>query len=117
MATTKITHDTVQAIGLTLPNVEVRRAYGATCLKLRGHLLACPAINKSAEPNSLVVRVSFDQRDALLTEAPDVFYVTDHYVNYPSVLVRLSRVRLDVLRDLLRTSWQFVNAQKPAAKR
>jgi hypothetical protein len=113
----KITFDTVQAIGLAMPDVEVSTAYGATCLKLRGHLLACPALNKSAEPNTLVVKVSFDQRDALLTEAPDIFYVTDHYVNYPSVLVRLPRIRLDVLRDLLRTSWQFVNTQKPTGKR
>jgi hypothetical protein len=27
--------------------------------------------------------------------------VTDHYVNYPIVLVRLSRIQLDALKDLL----------------
>ena len=42
---------------------------------------------------------------------PDVYYVTDHYVNYPTVLVRLSRIHMDALRDLLGMSWLFVNAK------
>lgn len=32
---------------------------------------------------------------------PDVYYVTDHYVDYPTVLVRLSRIHQDSLKDLL----------------
>ena len=86
--------------------------YGALALKVRGNLLACKAINKSAEQDSLVVRIDFDQRDALLAEAPETYYVTDHYVNYPSVLVRLSQIRMDELRDLLTSAWQFVTSQK-----
>jgi len=64
-------------------------------------MFACMAINKSAEPNTLGVCIPFDQRDELLTEAEDIYYVTDHYVDYPMVLVRLSRIRKDALRDLL----------------
>ena len=63
--------------------------------------------NRSAELGSLVVRVSFDDRAQLLAEAPDVYYVTDHYVDYDAVLVRLSRVNLDVLRDLLGMAYKF----------
>jgi len=86
--------------------------YGSLALKVRGDLLACMAINKSAEPGSLGVRVDFDQRDALLAEAPQTYYVTDHYVNYPMVLVRLSQIRIDELRDLLTAAWKFVTSQK-----
>ena len=68
--------------------------------------------NKSAEPDSLVVRIDFDQRAALLAEAPETYYVTDHYVNYPSVLVRMSRIGKDELRDLLSSAWRFVTSQK-----
>ena len=114
---TKVTFDTVKSIGLLLPEVEVSTAYGAPSLKLRGQLMTCPALNKSAEPDSIVVKVSFDQRDDLLREAPDIYYVTDHYVNYPSVLVRLSKIQPEVLRDLLRMSWEFVKAKEPAGKR
>ena len=52
--------------------------------------------------------MDFAQRDALIAEAPDVFYLKEHYQGYPCVLVRLSRVNADVLRDLLGMSWKFL---------
>jgi hypothetical protein len=106
----KVTFDTVRKIGLALPDVKESTSYGASSLKVRGKLFTCPAINKSAEPGSLMVRIDREQRDALLAEAPDVYYVTDHYVNYSCVLVRLSRIRRDALQDLLHASWKFVSA-------
>jgi hypothetical protein len=36
-----------------------------------------------------------------------VYYLTDHYVNYPSVLVRLPRVHRDALRGLLVMAQRF----------
>jgi len=113
----KITFETVRNIGLALPGVEESTTYGVSSLKVGGKLLTCPAINKSAEPGSIVVRVTFDQRDELIGEAPDVYYVTDHYVNYPSVLVRLSRIDRDALRGLLRMSWDYVTSQATRKKR
>ena len=56
--------------------------------------------------------IDFDDRAELLAAAPDVYYVTDHYVGYTAVLVRLSRVRQDVLRDLLGMAHKFVTAHK-----
>ena len=61
---------------------------------------------------SLVVRIDFDNRAELLAAAPDVYYVTDHYLNYNAVLVRLSRVTPDVLRDLLGMAHKFVTARR-----
>ncbi len=55
-----------------------------------------------------MVRVGFDDRAELLAAAPDLYYVTDHYVGYTAVLVRLSRVTPDVLRDLLGMAHKFV---------
>src|SRR5438876_780857 len=113
----KITFDTVRKIASAFPGVEESTTYGAPSLKIGGTLLTCMAINKSAEPNSLVLRIDTDQRDALIAEAPDTFYVTDHYVNYPCVLVRLSRVKAGVLRDLLHASWKFVSANATRKRR
>src|SRR5947209_3543847 len=107
-----INFDTVRKIGLALPGVEASTAYGAPALKIRGKLLACLPTHRSAEPGSLVVRVGFDDRAELLAAAPDVYYVTDHYLNYTSVLVRLSRVTPDVLRDLLGMAHKFVTARR-----
>ena len=57
-----------------------------------------------------MVRVGFDDRAELLAADPNIYYVTDHYLNYTAVLVRLSRVTLDVLRDLLGMAHKFVTA-------
>jgi hypothetical protein len=112
----KVSLETVWKMGLALPEVEMSTAYGVACLKVRGHLLACPAINKSAEPDSLGVMIDIDQREGLLSEDPETYYVTDHYVNGPMVLVRLNRVQPETLRALLKASWQFVTS-KTKAKR
>jgi hypothetical protein len=108
----KIDLDTVRKFALLLPGVEESSAYGSTAFKVKGKLLACVPINKSAEPDSLMVRVDFAQRAELLAAAPDVYYLTDHYVNYPSVLVRLPRIHPDALRDLLGMALRFVTARK-----
>jgi hypothetical protein len=57
------------------------------------------------------VRIDFSQRDELIAGEPDVYYLTDHYVNYPSVLVRLGRVHRDALKDLLRMAWEFASTR------
>jgi hypothetical protein len=91
----------VEAIGKTLPDVEVTTSWGAPTLKVRGKMFVCMATNKAAEPDTLVVMMDFAERDLLIEEAPDVYYLKDHYVGYPCVLVRLSRVHPDALRDLV----------------
>ena len=121
MARGKINFDTVRSIALELPGVEDSTAYGNFALKAHGKLLACIPTHRSAESGSLVVKVDLNDRAQLLAEAPDVYYVTEHYVGYPTVLVRLSRVDADVLRDLLRMAHKFVTRKaaprSPARKR
>jgi hypothetical protein len=112
----KINFDTVRKLALELPDVEEGTTYGSPALKVRGKLLACLAINKSAEPNTLAVSADFDQRAELLAIDPRVYYLTDHYVSYPIVLVRLSQIHADALRDLLVIAWQFVTAKRARAR-
>ncbi len=59
----------------------------------------------------MVVRIDFARREELLAEAPDVYYVTEHYVAYPGVLARLTRIQPDALRGLLAGALQFVTAE------
>jgi hypothetical protein len=112
MPGTKVTFDMVREICLALPEVEEGTMYGSPALKVHRKLLTCLANHKSAEPQSLAVRIDFDQRARLLADEPETFYLTDHYLDYPVVLVRLSRIRIDQLRDLLGSAWRFVTAQK-----
>jgi hypothetical protein len=108
----KIDLDAVRRAALELSGVEESTAYGSSAFKVGGKLLACIPAHKSAEPGSLMVRIDFENRVELMTAAPDVYYLTDHYVNYPSVLVRLSRIHPDALRDLLGMAWRFVTAKR-----
>ena len=112
--------DVVIEAARTLPDVETSTSWGAAGLKARGRLLACQAIHKSVEPNSIVVKIPVDQREELIASDPGVYYITEHYVNYPSVLVRLPRIHRDALRDLLGMAFRFAESQakkRPARKR
>ena len=100
----------VREIALALPDVEETTIHGAPCFKWRGKLLTCQALDKSVEPNTLAVRIDFDQRAKLLAADPSVYYVTDHYMNYPTVLVRLSRIDRKSLTELLGSAWGFVSS-------
>jgi len=117
MARKKIDFEVVREIALGLPNVEEGRLHGAPSLKVSRRLLTCPAIHRSAEPNSLVVRVDFDQRAALMEAEPGVYYLTKHYVNSPSVLVRLDQIDRNSLKNLLAMAWRFVSGKSNASKR
>ncbi len=70
------------------------------------------ATHPSAEPNTLVVRAELDERDALLDDAPDIYYLTDYYQSYPLVLARLAHIDRDALHDLLAVSRRLTLAKR-----
>lgn len=102
----------VRTIGLAMSNVELATRYdGTTILKAGGSFMAGIAGHKSAEKDSLVVRCEFEEREWLLDEAPETYYVTDYYEKYPVVLVRLADVTADALQELLATSRKMALAK------
>src|SRR5713101_2551499 len=108
MRKTAVNFEVVRALGREFTDLQESTMYGSPALKLGKRLVACLAIHRSAEPGSLVVRTDFEQRAALLTDDPETYYVTDHYVKHPVVLVRLARVQHDQLRDLLASARRCV---------
>jgi hypothetical protein len=56
--------------------------------------------------------MDFEQRAELMAADPKIYFITDHYLNYEWVLVRLSRVHPDAMRDLLRVAWRLASAEK-----
>jgi hypothetical protein len=103
-----VTFETVRRLGLQLPEIEESTTYGKPSLKHGGKMLVCMASHKSAEPDSLVVRTDFEQRAELLAADAETYYITDHYKEYPAVLVRLPRVTPGLLRDLLGMAYRLV---------
>jgi hypothetical protein len=109
---------TVRAVGLTFPDVDSAIRYdGSPVLKAAGCFMAGLATHPSAEPGTLVVRMDFADRAALLEDAPETYYVTDYYERHPVVLARLSRLDDDALRDLLAMSWRLTLAKARPRRR
>jgi len=111
-----MTFKSVVAIGRSLPGAEVTTTWGKPALKVQEKMSACIPSHKSAEPQSLVVMVDFAERALLLAEDPNVYYLKEHFENYPCVLVRLSRVTPDALRDLIIGAHRFIAKKKPNTK-
>jgi hypothetical protein len=114
--------DTVRTYARALGEIEETLTRNSPAIKVQGQLLAWMPMKKSVEPGTLAVRIGFDDRAELLAAAPDIYYLVDHYNDYPAVLVRLSRIPPDMLKDLLLMSWRFVTTKltkkkPPAAKR
>ena len=104
--------ESVRTLGLALPDVEAAIRYdGSPVLKRGGCFMAGLATHPSAEPATLVVRYAIDDRECLLEDAPETYYLTDYYRPYPLVLARLARLDLDALRDLLHVSWRLTAAK------
>jgi hypothetical protein len=108
MARNTIDFDVVREVALALPDVEESTTSRGSSLKLHGRILACPATHTSAEPDSLVVRVSLGDRENLLAAEPDTYYLTDHYLNHSVVLVRLAQISRGSLKELLEGAWRLV---------
>jgi hypothetical protein len=112
-----ITFDTIRQIGEQFPGTEVGTAYGSPALRVNGRIYAGVPVNREAEPNSLAVYLAdFEQRDALLAEDPETYYLKPHYKPYPIVLVRLALVIHDALEDLLRGAHRVMST-KPSVRR
>lgn len=104
--------ETVRTLGLTLPGVEAATKYdGSPLLKVGGCFMAGLATHRSAEPDTLVVRAGLEEREWLIEDAPETYYLTDYYRSYPLVLVRLSRIDPGALRDVLSVSWRLTRAK------
>jgi hypothetical protein len=99
-----LSFDDVRAIALGLPGVEEGSSYGTPGFRVRGKLLA----RLKEDGTSLVVRISFDERELLMEAEPETFYITDHYRAWPTMLVRLSQVDPGTLKRLLVQHWREI---------
>jgi hypothetical protein len=98
------TFDTVRDLARALPGVEGGGSAGAPALTLKGKLLAW----LREDPEVLAVKVSPVNREYLLKAEPAIFFVTEHYREYPIVLVRLPRIGRRRLAEVLEEAWRQV---------
>ena len=113
-----LTFDDVREIALSMPEVEEARAWGCPTFKANGTLFAArPYPRPDVEPNSLGVTMGFEERARALESRPEVYYLTDHYAKYPGVLVRLTAVGRNELREILSAAWHYAMEHKSTAKK
>ena len=99
-------------IARSLPGVSENTLHGGPSWKMRGKLLACKAIHRSAEPNTLMLRIGLAERTQLLSANPSACYLTEHYVNHQAVLIRLSKIDRKSLETLLQSAWIAAGGMK-----
>ena len=98
------TFEDVRKIAHALPGVEDSTSYGTPALKVGGKLFA--RVHQSID--CLVLRADLLDREILMQSAPQVFFITEHYRNYPWILVRFAAVERRVLPDLIERAWRLV---------
>jgi hypothetical protein len=94
----------VRKIALALPGVKDGTSYGTPALKVGGKLFA----RVHQDMDCLVLRTDVMDREILMQTAPDVFFITDHYRDYPWILVRFSLIEKRALPDLIERAWRLV---------
>jgi len=104
-----LTFDDVRKFALRWPEVEDGSSYGTPALKVRKKMLA----RLREDNDSLVISgVPFDEREMLIESQPKIFYFTDHYRDYPMVLIRLSKAKRAIVEPLLRRHWRMLASKK-----
>ena len=107
-----VTWDTVRSIALSLPGVVEGTSYATTAFKVNGKLIA--RFHQDGE--SLAMKVEYATREVLIGANPKTFYITDHYRCWPWMLIRISNVRTDELRQLLEDAWRSIASKRHLAE-
>jgi hypothetical protein len=95
-------------VALKLPGTEESTSYGTPAVKVKGKLIS--RWRTEAE-GGLAIRCDFLDRQILLQADPEVFFLTDHYLNYPMILIRLDKISEEGLVDVVERAWRLVAPQ------
>ncbi len=98
----------VRKMALEMEGVEDAKSYGTAAFKVRGSLMA----RLKEDGETLVLATTFEERDGLMAEERETYFITDHYLDYPWVLVRLKKVKPEAMRELLARAWRLAKERK-----
>ena len=112
-----LSFDDVREIALSMPEVSETTSWGMPTFKAGKTTFAVePHPRPDVEPNSVGVPMSFEERARLIASHPDVYYLSAHWAKYPGVLVRLSTVGREELREILSAAWHHAMEHGSAKK-
>lgn len=102
----------VRRLALALPEVAEGVCHGTPGFYVRKKLF----LRLREDGETLVVKMPPEQRERKMEDLPDVFFLTDHYRNYPYVLVNLPNVQERALAEIIGNSWRFAAPARLAAR-
>ncbi len=109
--------DDVRRLALGLPDTDEHPSYGGTTSwRVRGRAFVWERPLRGADREALGddapdgpvlgVRVADEGvKEAMVADDPHLFFTTPHFDGYPAVLVRLDRIGVDELEELVVEAW------------
>jgi hypothetical protein len=118
--------DDVRRIALALPESSERPAYGNTAWRVRDKIFVWERPLRPKEvsdlgenaPSGPILAVRVDDggvKKALLEDDPETFFTTPHFDGYAAILIRLNRISIEELNELIVEAW-LCRAPKRLAK-
>jgi hypothetical protein len=100
-----LTKADIKKLVLSFPGAVEKPSYGKPAFLIEKKFFT----RLRAEDASLVLFVgSIDERDMLVEADPELFHITDHYKNYPTVLARIAKLDRKTLRGMLERRWKEI---------
>ncbi len=104
-----ITKAQFKKIALSFPEANEKLSYGSPAIFIAKKFFT----RLRSQDDSIVWIVgSIDERDHMLEMDPKTYFITDHYKDYPSVLVRTSRIDQTMLKKMLERRWRAIAPKK-----
>ena len=107
-----LTWEQVVEMAAAYPGVTTKSSYGTPGLHVGKQFMA-----RLREPDVMVLKpIHDDEQQFLMETQPDAFFLTDHYRGYPTILIRLSKVRRAQLAELIEQCWRQLATKKLLAE-
>jgi len=99
----------LRRIALSFPEASEKLSYGKPSF-----FIAKKFFTRLRDEDASIVWIvgSIDERDHLLEMDPRTYFITDHYRDYPSVLVRIARIDKTILRKMLERRFRATAPKK-----
>ncbi|HEY2885597.1 MAG TPA: MmcQ/YjbR family DNA-binding protein [Rhizomicrobium sp.] len=99
----------LRRIALSFPESNEKPSYGKPSF-----FIAKKFFTRLRDEDASIVWIvgSVDERDHLLEMDPKTYFITDHYRDYPSVLVRIARIDKTMLRKMLERRFRAIAPKK-----
>ena len=108
--------DDVRRLALALPETTEKPSHGNVSWRVKDKLFVWerPLRDKELEqlgdaaPDGPILGARVEDlgaKEALIADEPELYFTTPHFDGYPSVLVRLDRIGLDDLEELIAEAW------------